>query len=206
MDEETKLFYNLTAEENAKEWYENFMLMPSIEEFVALLPEKPRVLDLGCGGGYESMRLTKAGAQVVGVDFSEENIRIAKERCPEAHFELMNFRQLDGDKLGKFDGIFACASLIHISREELPGVFAQMHRILNRDGFIITIVREGEGVWEGWPEVNGQKIRRIVYLYSKDTLSAAASGFKHVQAGYLDPVLVENGWISHIFQRLDDPV
>lgn len=201
MDEETKLFYDLTAEENAKEWYENYMLMPSIEEFVSLLPEKPRVLDLGCGGGYESMRLTKAGAQVVGVDFSEESIRIAMERCPEVQFELMDFRRLNGEKLGKFDGVFACASLIHISQEELPGVFAQMRNILNPNGFVVAIAREGEGFWEGWPEVDGRKLRRIVYLYSKETLSAAATGFKHVKEGYLDPELIENGWINHIFQR-----
>lgn len=201
MDEETKLFYDLTAEENAKEWYENYMLMPSIEEFVSLLPEKPKVLDLGCGGGYESMRLMKAGAQVVGVDFSEESIRIAMERCPEVQFELMDFRRLDGEKLGKFDGVFACASLIHISQEELPGVFAQMRNILNPNGFVVAIAREGEGFWEGWPEVDGRKLRRIVYLYSKETLSAAATGFKHVKEGYLDPELIENGWINHIFQR-----
>jgi len=203
MDEETKLFYNLTAEENAKEWYENFMLMPSIEEFVALLPENPRVLDLGCGGGYESMRLTKVGAQVVGVDYSEECIRIAKDRCPEAKFELMDFRQLDCEKLGRFDGVFACASLIHVSQEEMPGVFEQVRAVLNRNGFLIAITRKGEGFWEGWPEVDGRKLKRIVYLYSKESLSAAASGFKHVKEGFLAPKLVENGWISHIFQRLD---
>jgi len=203
MDEETKLYYNLKAEENANEWYENHMLMPSIQEFVALLPENPRVLDLGCGGGYESMRLIKAGAQVVGVDYSEESIRIAKERCPEAQFELMDFRQLHGEKLGKFDGVFACASLIHVSQEELPGLFEQLRGILKRDGFVIAIVRKGEDFWEGWPEVNGQKIKRVVYLYTQETLSAAASGFKHVKAGFLDPVLVENGWISHIFQRVE---
>ena len=155
MDEETKLFYNLTAEENAKEWYENYMLMPSIEEFVSLLPEKPRVLDLGCGGGYESMRLTKAGAQVVGVDFSEESIRIATERCPEVQFELMDFRQLDGEKLGKFDGVFACASLIHISQEELPGVFAQMRNIMNPNGFVVAIAREEKASGKAGPKWTG---------------------------------------------------
>lgn len=203
MDEETRLFYNLKAEENAKEWYENYILMPSIEEFVALLPEMPRVLDLGCGGGYESMRLTKAGAQVSGVDFSEECIRIAKERCPQAQFELMDFRQLDRKNLGKFDGVFACASLIHISQEELPGVFAQVRGVLNENGFVIAIVREGEGILERQLEVNGQKLRRVVYLHSKETLSAAASGFKHIKEGYLDPKLIEDGWISHIFQRVE---
>jgi 2-polyprenyl-3-methyl-5-hydroxy-6-metoxy-1,4-benzoquinol methylase len=201
MDEETKLFYNLTAEKTAREWYENYVLMPSIEEFVRLLPDDSRVLDLGCGGGYESMRLVKAGAQVLGVDFSEECIRIARERCPEAQFELMDFRQLDSEKLGKFDGVFACASLIHISPEELPGVFTQMHGVLKPNGFVMASVREGEGFWERWPEVNRQKIRRIVYLYSRDVLSAAASDFNYVKQGYLVPELIENGWRSHIFQR-----
>ena len=110
---------------------------------------------------------------------------------------------MEKDMLGKFDGVFACASLIHVSQDELPGVFSQIHEILNPNGFVIVIVREGDGFWEGWPEVDGQKFRRIVYLYTKKTLIAAASGFKHVQKGFLDPVLVENGWISHIFQRVE---
>jgi len=201
MDDETKLFYNRTAQKNADEWYENYMLMPSIQEFIALLPENPHVLDLGCGGGYESMRLMQAGAQeVVGVDFSEESIRIAKERCPQARFELMDFRQLDSQKLDTFDGIFACASLIHIKQEELPNLFQQMCSVLKENGFVIAIVRDGDGMWEGWPEVDGQKIKRVVYLHSKDTLTAAASGFKNVKQGYLAPELIEHGWRSHIFQ------
>jgi len=201
MDKETILFYDLTAQKNADEWYENYMLMPSIEEFVALLPENPRVLDLGCGGGYESMRLMQAGVQeVVGVDISEESIRIAKERCPQARFELMDFRQLDNQKLGTFDGIFGCASLIHISQEELPSLFQRMRGVLKENGFLIAIVRDGNGIWEGWSEVNGQRLRRIVYLYSKDTLTVAALGFKYVKQGYLAHELIENGWCSYIFQ------
>jgi 2-polyprenyl-3-methyl-5-hydroxy-6-metoxy-1,4-benzoquinol methylase len=203
MNEETKLFYNLTAQKTADEWYENFVLMPSIEEFVALLPDDPRVLDLGCGCGYESMRLTKTGVRVVGVDFSEECIRIAKERCPEAQFELMDFRQLDSKKLGKFDGIFASASLIHISPNELPDLFEQMSGVLTEGGFVVIMVREGKGIREVWPEVNGHKFRRTLYLYSQDTLSVAAIGFKYIKQGYLAPDVVEKGWSSYIFQRVE---
>jgi len=203
MDEETKLFYKLTARRTADEWYQNDILIPSIEEFVGLLPDHPRVLDLGCGGGYESMRLAKAGARVVGVDFSEESIRIAEERCPEADFELMDFRKLDREKLGIFDGIFACASLIHISPEELPGVFTQMHNVLTPNGLVVAILRQGEGIWERRLEIEGQKIRRVIYLYSKESLSAAAIGFRYLQAGYLAPDEVTKGWSSHILQRVD---
>ena len=202
-DEETKLFYNLTAEKTADEWYENHVLMPSIEEFVALLPENPRVLDLGCGGGYESMRLVKAGARVVGVDFSRESIRIAQERCPGVDFMLMDFRKLERERLGTFDGVFACASLIHISPDELPGVFTQMRNILNPNGLVLAILREGEGAWERQLEIEGQKMRRVDYLYSKETLSAAVSGFKYLRAGYLAPDEIEKGWRSHIFQRVE---
>ena len=136
MDEETKKFYNLTAQKNADEWYRTSCSCRPLRSSWRYCRKNPRVLDLGCGGGYESMRLTKAGAQVFGVDYSEECIRIAKERCPEAQFALMDFRQLDSEMLGKFDGIFACASLIHISPQELPGVFEQMHGVLNENGFV----------------------------------------------------------------------
>lgn len=79
MENEIKLFYDLTAEETADAWYDNSILKPTIQNFIRLLREKPRVLDLGCGPGHESKRLVMAGADVVGIDFSEECIRQAGE-------------------------------------------------------------------------------------------------------------------------------
>lgn len=57
MENDIKTFYNLVAERTADEWYSNNILLPSIREFLSLMPLKPRILDLGCGPGYESMRL-----------------------------------------------------------------------------------------------------------------------------------------------------
>jgi len=62
MENDIKTFYDLVAEETANEWYNNDVLLPSIKEFINLLPARPRVLDLGCGPGYESMRLNNEGA------------------------------------------------------------------------------------------------------------------------------------------------
>ena len=75
-------FYNDIAQEFADEWYDNDSLLPILKQFIALLPPSPVILDLGCGAGYESMRLKKLGATVVGVDYSEEPIRIAKLNKP----------------------------------------------------------------------------------------------------------------------------
>jgi SAM-dependent methyltransferase len=199
MDVETKRFYDLTAERTADEWYENHVLMPSIRDFVSLLPEKPRILDLGCGPGHESMRMASTGAQVIGVDFSTECIRVAQERCPQCRFEVMDFRQLDG-RFGRFDGVFACASLIHIGPEELPNVLDRIVDVLKDEGALLAIVRHGQGFRERWPVVKGQKMRRVIYFYSKEDLASAAAHLNFVREGYLAPELVEQGWRSYIFK------
>lgn len=58
---EIRLFYDLTAEETADRWYKEEVLKPTIQDFISLLPKHPKVLDLGCGTGHESMRLAQAG-------------------------------------------------------------------------------------------------------------------------------------------------
>lgn len=200
MDEETKQFYDLTAETTADEWYVNEELMPSIQDFVSLLPENPRILDLGCGPGHESMRLASTGAQVVGIDFSTECIRVARERCPQCQFEIMDFRQLDGASLGKFDGVFACGSLIHIGPEELPEVLERIANVLNEDGHLLAIVKDGVGVRESWPVVDGKKMRRTVYLHAKESLISFAHRFSFLRKGYIAAELIEQGWQSYIFK------
>jgi ubiquinone/menaquinone biosynthesis C-methylase UbiE len=195
---ETRLFYDLTAENTADEWYPKPVLMPTIEEFVSFLPEKPRVLDLGCGPGYESMRLASVGAEVVGVDFSSESIRIARDRCPQCQFVESDFRQLD-NSLGLFDGVFACASLIHITPANLPDVLKRVAGILNPAGKLLVIVQDGSGIKEHWPVVNGHKIHRVLQLYSRAELEHIATQFQFVGEGYLAAELKQHGWRSYLF-------
>jgi 2-polyprenyl-3-methyl-5-hydroxy-6-metoxy-1,4-benzoquinol methylase len=100
------------------------------------LPEKPDVLDLGCGPGYESMRLSRLGANVTGVDFSTESIRIARERCTECRFEVLDFRELDC-RFGTFDGVFASGSLIHIEPDLFENIVTRVKTVLKRNGIFL---------------------------------------------------------------------
>lgn len=109
-NDDIKLFYDLTAERTADQWYTEELLKPTIEEFVSFLPNNPKILDLGCDPGHESMRLAKTGAQVLGIDYSEECIKVAKQRNPYCRFEVFDFRYLD-QRYGHFNGVFASASL-----------------------------------------------------------------------------------------------
>ena len=81
-----KEFYDITAAGWADQWYADDSQLPLLKQFLDMLPQYPRVLDLCCGAGYESMRMAKLGANVVGIDLSPESIAIAKQRNPDLKF------------------------------------------------------------------------------------------------------------------------
>lgn len=140
----TKEYYDKTAKEMADKWYEDEYLLPYLKEFMEYLPEQPRVLDLCCGCGYDSMRLNKLGAEVVGLDFSPECIKIAKDRNPDITFyeeDILN----DYSYAGKFDGAICIRGLVHIRDDELPRVFANLHKTLNHNSYIFLAVKDGTG-------------------------------------------------------------
>jgi cyclopropane fatty-acyl-phospholipid synthase-like methyltransferase len=193
-----QLYYDLTAEARADEWYGNDVLMPTIAEFVSLLPERPRVLDLGCGCGYESMRLASVGADVIGLDFSAESIRIARERSRQCTFELRDFRELDG-RLGTFDGVFAAGSIIHITPDEWPDLAERIAGILRPGGRLLAIVKDGEGTLERCEAVAGREIRREIYLHTREALGAT-DALEHAGEAILDEDLTDRGWRGYYFR------
>ncbi|MEL7565708.1 MAG: class I SAM-dependent methyltransferase [Dehalobacterium sp.] len=203
MENEIKFFYDVTAERTADEWYKEDILKPTINDFLDMFSERPRILDLGCGPGHESMRLNLAGADVVGIDFSEECIRIAKSRNPQCYFEVLDIRELD-NRIGYFHGVFACASLIHIDPQTMPKVINRIRNILINPGLVELIVQDGEGIKESMSllEVDGQKLQRTVFCYTKDILKdmAEQAGLKFVREGHLNPSLIEYGWRNYIFR------
>lgn len=202
MEDETKLFYDLTAKESADRWYKEQILMPTIQEFVSLFPKNPKILDLGCGSGYDCMRLAKAGAKVIGIDYSHESIKIAKERCHSCQFEVMDFFELNG-RFGKFDGIVAYAALIHIKPSDMPVFVERFVGVLKENGYFEAITQDGTGIKESQPIVKGKKLKRVIYLYDKEKLISCYSkyGLMFVKEGYIDNSLIKQGWRCYIFQK-----
>ena len=202
MRDEIKLFYDINALKISNDWIENCTMMPNIKEFIDILPDRPKVLDLGCGPGYESMRLSSLGADVVGIDFSEESIRVAREHFPDVKFIVQDFRYLNAS-IGSFDGVFACASLIHNEKRELPIIFEGIKQILKPNGYIMVVLRDGNGVLER-PYKNGNEdlIRRI-FLHTKEDFSAIAirHGFKFVSECEIEDNVDEYRWKCYVYQN-----
>lgn len=126
-----------------------------------------RVLDVGCGPGWESATFAAAGYSVLGVDLATRFLEAAEtETAPAADFARMDMRHL-GLTSGAFDGLWACASFLHVPREEAPETLAGFHRVLRAGGVLALAVKRGEGTRAG-DGYEGD--RREFVLYEPDGL------------------------------------
>jgi ubiquinone/menaquinone biosynthesis C-methylase UbiE len=91
-----------------------------------------RVLELGCGGAQASIACAKQGASVIGVDFSAEQLAIARRLCEQEsvkielrHGDLADLAFLSSDSV---DLVFSVSALDYV--EDIGRVFRQCHRVL----------------------------------------------------------------------------
>jgi SAM-dependent methyltransferase len=106
------------------------------------------ILDVGCGPGWESASFAERGYDVLGVDVTPRLLEIAVEEAPEADFVRMDMRDL-GVADGAVDGIWACASFLHVPRSDAPDTLAEFRRVL-RDGAVLWLsVKGGSGARPG---------------------------------------------------------
>ena len=110
--------------------------------FLEYVPAGGRILDAGCGSGRDSKTFLEAGYDVISFDASEEMCKRAAEYTGR---EILNMRFEDVSFLNEFDGIWACASLLHVSMENLPRVLEKMKRALKSGGVIYASFKYGDG-------------------------------------------------------------
>jgi SAM-dependent methyltransferase len=149
--EETIKFYDAIAEKSFKEWFNNDALLPTLHDFIASLPNKPRVLDLGCGTGGESKRLISLGAKVIGIDLSEKSIRYAISNVPEGEFHVMDILSMTFPD-SHFDGVMEAGVLFHFPEIEQISILKKIYSIMTKDGFFLSI--NPEGSFEGFEDFN----------------------------------------------------
>lgn len=95
---------------------------PWLDRFLDHLPEKRRVLDLGCGAGAPIGKyLLDHGCVVTGVDTSPTLVSHCREHFPEGKWLVADMRRLS---LGtKFDGLIAWDSFFHLSHADQRSMF-----------------------------------------------------------------------------------
>ena len=146
--------------------------------FLNLLPEGARILDFGCGSGRDALKFLKRGYQVEATDGSEEMRRAAAELTGLAVRQML-FQELDEKE--KYDGIWACSSILHLPKSELGDVLERMTAALKINGVIYTSFKYG--AFEG--ERNG----RYFTDFTEETFTEFIKG--------MTGVTVEKMWITN---------
>ncbi len=110
---------------------------------VERLPQGAMVLDAGCGSGYPVVQFLARVFQVTGMDFAEEQIRLAKRMVPGAAFVCGDITSLPfRDRT--FDAVVSYYTIIHVPRSEHPELLLDFHRILRPGGLALLCMGAGD--------------------------------------------------------------
>lgn len=109
--------------------------------FLSYLPANAKILDAGCGSGRDTIAFLKAGYDVDAMDASQTMCEIASKNTG-VDVQCISFEELTGDSA--YDGIWACASLLHVKRSDLENVLDRLHSLLKTDGVLYASFKYGE--------------------------------------------------------------
>lgn len=119
------------------------------ERFANVVPAGSRILDFGCGSGRDTKYFLEKGYRVEATDGSVELCRLASAFTG-IEVKEMRFQALDASD--KYEGIWACSSILHLPKKELLPVIRKMCIALKDNGVIYTSFKYGD--FEG--ERNGR--------------------------------------------------
>ncbi len=140
MQDITTNYYNT----NAKAFIEGTMAADVSnlrERFLKYVSKEGYILDWGCGSARDSLAFMGQGYRVDAVDKSKELCELARVNLG---LVVDNRDFLELEAVDKYDGIWACASLLHASREELPEIFRIAKRALKPEGVIYASFKYGD--------------------------------------------------------------
>ncbi len=136
----TKDYYDNNAQE-----FVNSTFMVDMQNlyqpFLNLLPDFGQILDLGCGSGRDALAFKNMGYQIEAMDYSAELVKQASDLTG-IEVRLQSFYDLD--EINTYDGIWACASLLHCERHRLVDVLQRMIQSLKANGVIYMSFKYGD--------------------------------------------------------------
>jgi SAM-dependent methyltransferase len=154
-------FYNATVSADMSE---------TCDKFLKYIAPGGKILDAGCGSGRDSLYFLKRGYKVVSIDASEQMVRLSSKLTGQQTL-LMKFE--DVDFKDDFDGIWACASLLHVPKAEIKGVMIKLAQALKENGIFYGSFKYGEG-----EEYRGE---RLFNFYDENSLRALLGEIKQLE-------------------------
>lgn len=112
------------------------------ERFLRRLPKGARILDAGSGSGRDTLAFLRRGYAVSAFDSSRTLCELST-RLTRVRTRVLRFQELEDEE--EYDGIWACASLLHVPEAELPDAIGRLVRALKLDGVLYMSFKHGAG-------------------------------------------------------------
>jgi SAM-dependent methyltransferase len=136
----TKDYY----EKNAEAFIQSSLtieMKPIYEKFIPLLTVGGKILDAGCGSGRDSLFFKKQGFSVTAIDNNEKFVAFTREYAGVEAYCLA-FNELIYNN--EFDGIWACASLLHLNKDDLAETLKRFAKALKPGGISYMSFKYGD--------------------------------------------------------------
>ncbi|OBT13431.1 SAM-dependent methyltransferase [Vibrio sp. UCD-FRSSP16_10] len=181
-------FFNSTVEVEMQSLYQRFL---------PLLPKQAHILDAGCGSGRDSKAFLEQGFVVDAFDASTELVTLASQLTGLAVTQstFLDFTA----KQNHYDGIWACASLLHVAEDELQTTFVHLSQFLKSSGHFYCSFKLGDLERER----NGRFFRDLTLCKLQDTI--AATQVLEIQSWWetedLRPGREHEKWLNAILKK-----
>jgi len=197
---QTVTAYKYLADQYVEQNSDRTHILPEIDKFAQYLPQKAKLLDLGCGVGFDSRDFNqlRPDLDILGIDISKDMLDHFKKIAP-------NIKHLQANMItymypkSSFDGIWMNASLLHIPKEQVYLVLTKVISSLKPNGILYIKVKEGTG--ESFvPEANyGHKeINRFFAFYTMRELKKLLLSYRMVVMEWNSKNVKTTKWISVI--------
>ena len=169
-----------------------------LARFATGLPAGALVVDLGAGPGIDAFELRRLGLRAVSLDFSMGMLRAGVEEYPGPRLQGDARRLPFGS--GALAGVWAFASLLHLSRLHAAQALADVHRTLASGGRLAVSVKEGVGCET---ETTRYGMPRFFQYWSGPELDALldSTGFRVIDGG--TGTTPRADWLVRVAERID---
>ncbi|GGW69474.1 methyltransferase family protein [Winogradskyella epiphytica] len=153
----------------AKNYDDKFMKLDLYNEtydaFLNLIPTpKASLIDIGCGPGHISKYLLSKNSELrlTGIDISENMISLAKQNVPNAHYEVMDIREIHNLN-EKYDAIICGFCIPYLSKADVSKLITDCKNLLNNNGVLYLSFVPGQYSHSGF--ISGSMTNRVYFYY-----------------------------------------
>lgn len=168
-------YYEINAKKYIEETIECDM-SNQYQFFLKYMNNTGKILDIGFGSGRDMMYFSSIGYEVKGIDPTPSFVNAMKYNG----YDVSLLHSEDMEYQNEFDGIWACASLLHVKRENLSGAFKRCWNALKDNGIMYCSFKYGD--FEGikneryFTYLNEQLLKEIIQDTGLTILETSITG------------------------------